>query len=107
MFRKFTLAAALATAATVAVPAAADAHRIGRAHSHASYDQGYYGRSSYDDGYSERRCSGTTGTILGAAAGALLGRAVDNRGSRVTGTVVGGAAGALLGREVGKSRCRR
>ena len=106
MFKKFSLAAAIATASTMAVPAAADAHRIGRAHSH-SYDQGYYGQNSYNDGYYQRRCSGTTGTILGAAAGALLGRAVDNRGSRVTGTVVGGAAGALLGRQVGKSTCRR
>jgi hypothetical protein len=106
MFKNFTLAAAaVAAASTVAVPAAADAHRIGRAHSH-NYDQGYYGQNSYD-GRSYRRCSGTTGTILGAAAGALLGRAIDNRGSRVTGTVAGGAAGALLGRSVGKSTCRR
>jgi hypothetical protein len=106
MFKKFTLAAAIATAATVAVPAAADAHRIGRAHSHTSYDQGYYGQNSYDE-RSYRRCSGTTGTILGAAAGALLGRAVDRGGSRITGTIAGGAAGAVLGREVGKGRCRR
>jgi hypothetical protein len=105
MFKKFSLAAAALAASAVAVPAAADAHRIGRAHSH-SYDQGYYGQNSYDE-RSYRRCSGTTGTILGAAAGALLGRAVDRNGSRVTGTVAGGAAGALLGREVAKGRCRR
>jgi hypothetical protein len=106
MFKKFTLAAAIATASTMAVPAAADAHRIGRAHSHtSSYDQGYYGQNSYDQ-RAYRRCSGTTGTILGAAAGALLGRAIDNRGSRVTGTIAGGAAGAVLGRTVGKRTCR-
>ena len=43
------------------------------------YGNGYYGRS-YD--YRRHRCSGTTGTIVGAGAGALLGRSLG-RGKRL------------------------
>lgn len=56
-----------------------------------------------------RRSNGTTGLIVGGAAGALAGRAIDTRGDRTVGTLVGAGAGALLGREIdrgGKRRCR-
>jgi uncharacterized protein YcfJ len=54
-----------------------------------------------------RKSDGTVGLVVGAAAGGLLGRAVDTRGERATGTILGAAAGALLGREVQrKRRCR-
>ncbi|RJF93969.1 glycine zipper 2TM domain-containing protein [Sphingomonas cavernae] len=54
-----------------------------------------------------RKSDGTTGLIVGAAGGALLGRAIDTRGERTTGTVLGAAAGALIGKEVdSKRRCR-
>lgn len=54
-----------------------------------------------------RRSDGTVGLVVGAAGGALVGRAVDTRGERTTGTVLGAAAGALIGREVArKRRCR-
>lgn len=57
-----------------------------------------------------RRSNGTTGLIVGAAGGALVGRAIDTRGDRALGTLGGAAAGALLGREVDRSiskrRCR-
>jgi uncharacterized protein YcfJ len=54
-----------------------------------------------------RKSNGTTGLIVGAAGGALVGRAIDSRGERTTGTVLGAAAGALLGKEVAsKRRCR-
>ena len=112
MFKKITLGAAAALAAVSTLPAAAEAHgrngyNDGRYAQ--SYSDGYYRDRSYRDSrsYSGRRCSGTTGTILGGAAGALAGRAIDSRGSRTTGTIVGLAAGALLGRQVGKSTCRR
>jgi uncharacterized protein YcfJ len=62
-----------------------------------------------DDGrYYCRRSNGTTGLIIGAAGGALLGRAVDTRGERTTGTILGAAIGALAGREIdrGRARCR-
>jgi len=44
--------------------------------------------------------------IVGAAGGALLGRAIDTRGERATGTILGAAAGALVGREIDRSRYR-
>ena len=47
-----------------------------------------------------RKSDGTTGLIIGAAAGALLGREVDGGYDRTLGTILGGAAGALLGKEV-------
>jgi uncharacterized protein YcfJ len=54
-----------------------------------------------------RRKNGTTGLVVGAAVGALAGRAVDTRGDRATGTILGAAGGALLGREIDKGRrCR-
>jgi hypothetical protein len=54
-----------------------------------------------------RKSNGTVGLVVGAAGGALIGRAVDTRGERTTGTVIGAAAGALLGREVARKRtCR-
>jgi uncharacterized protein YcfJ len=57
--------------------------------------------------YSCRRGSGTTGLIVGGAAGALVGRSVDRGRYRTTGTVLGAAGGALLGREIQRTRrCR-
>ena len=47
-----------------------------------------------------RKSNGTAGLIVGGAAGALAGRAVDGGRSRTTGTVLGAAVGALLGRHV-------
>ena len=86
------------------------------------YDRGY----SNDGGYGEpvyrdtrvwrgndgrtycRKQNGTTGLIIGGAAGALLGREVDGGRDRTLGTVLGAAAGALIGREVDGhgTRCR-
>lgn len=54
-----------------------------------------------------RRSNGTVGLIVGGAAGALAGRAIDTRGERTTGTVLGIAGGALLGRELDRNRKRR
>ena len=109
MFKKFTLGAAAALTAASALPAAAEARGYNDGYYQSRYDRAYddryYRGRSYDRPY--RRCSGTTGTIVGGAAGALLGRSIDRHGSRATGTILGAAAGALLGREVGKSTCRR
>ena len=79
--------------------------------------QAYYAEPVYrdtrvwrgnDDRYYCRKRDGTTGLIVGAAAGALVGRSIDSRGDRTLGTVLGAAAGALLGKEVisGGSGCR-
>jgi opacity protein-like surface antigen len=131
MFKKITLGAAAVLTAVSALPAAAEARgyngyydggyaqqyrndRYAQSYRNdryaQSYNDGYYRERTYRDSRSyrgARRCSGTTGTIVGGAAGALAGRAIDSRGSRTTGTIIGLAAGALLGREVGKSSCRR
>ena len=76
------------------------------------YDRdGYYSGPTWrgtDGRYHCRRRDGTTGLIVGAAAGALVGRAIDGGRNRTVGTILGAAAGALIGREVqrGRSRCR-
>ncbi len=61
-----------------------------------------------DGRYYCKRDNGTTGLIIGAAGGALIGRTVDTRGDRTVGTLLGGALGAVLGREIdrGTARCR-
>jgi uncharacterized protein YcfJ len=57
-----------------------------------------------------RKPNGTTGLLVGAVGGALLGRTIDTRGDRTTGTMLGGVAGALAGREIDRGssnrRCR-
>lgn len=51
-----------------------------------------------------RRPNGTTGLIVGGAAGALVGNAI---GGGTLGTVAGAAGGALLGREVQRGRAKQ
>lgn len=53
-----------------------------------------------------RRSDGTTGLIIGAAGGGLLGRAIAPNGSKTLGTILGGAGGALIGRSIGRSGVR-
>jgi uncharacterized protein YcfJ len=123
--RKSLLVIAAAGLALPAVPAAADPPPWAPAHGHrAKQAQIYDARGQYreprrlarndrvwrgDDGrYYCRRDSGTTGLVIGAAAGALLGRHLDGGQDRTLGTVIGAAGGALLGREIdrGGLRCR-
>lgn len=47
-----------------------------------------------------KKSSGTTGMILGAVAGGLLGNVIDGGERRTLGTLVGAGGGALLGREI-------
>lgn len=96
----------------------------GRADSYRGYDNRGYDNRGYDDrrydnrgyyadrrsyrGYQQcRRNSGTTGTILGAIAGGLLGREIGRGGYRnqpsTTGLILGAGAGALAGRAIDKS----
>ena len=114
--RKTLLIIAAATLTVPAVPAAADPPPWAPAHGKRAHDARRYYTSGNgvrywrgDDGrYYCKRSNGTTGLIVGGAAGALAGRAIDTRGERTTGTIVGAAAGALLGREIdrGEVRCR-
>jgi outer membrane lipoprotein SlyB len=118
MMKKTLLAiAAAGLTLPVAAPALADPPRWAPAHGHRAkqaQQQRYYTSDNGlrywqgDDGrYYCKRSNGTTGLIVGAAGGALAGRAIDTRGERTTGTILGAVAGALVGREVQKSlSCR-
>ena len=71
-----------------------------------SSDEVYRGS---DGRYYCKRSDGTTGLIVGAAAGGLLGNVVDGGDNRLAGTLIGGALGALAGREIDQNsdiRCR-
>ena len=96
--RNLALAVAAASMAVpMALPAPAMAH------------DGYYKGKTWrgKDGRTYcRKKDGTVGLIIGGAAGALAGRAIDTRGERATGTILGAAAGALLGREIDRNRDR-
>lgn len=114
--------------ATTVNTGAAESWQNGRYDRHRNYNRGYYGQRGYYDrrGYDEpvyrntrtwrgndgryycRKQNGTTGLIIGGAAGALLGREIDGGYNRTLGTVLGAAGGALLGREIDRngSRCR-
>lgn len=102
--RKLLLAVAATTAlALPAAPALADRYDNRRYYSTENGVRYWRG----DDGrYYCRRSNGTVGLLVGGAAGALVGRAIDTRGERATGTIIGAAAGALIGREVQRSRQR-
>lgn len=63
-----------------------------------------------DGRYYCRRTDGTTGLIVGAGVGGILGNVIDGGRSRTVGTLLGAAAGALGGRAVEQNqqnvRCR-
>ena len=93
--KKVMLAFAAASLTLPALPTAAMAR------------DGYYHGRVWRDSQGRYRCkrpNGTTGLIVGAAGGALIGRAIDTRGERATGTIIGAAAGALVGRSIDRSR---
>ncbi|MBS0477899.1 MAG: glycine zipper 2TM domain-containing protein [Proteobacteria bacterium] len=72
-----------------------------------SNDQVYRGS---DGRYYCKRSDGTTGLIIGGAAGGILGNVIDGGRNRIGGTLIGGALGALLGKKVDQDnseyRCR-
>src|SRR5207237_8812392 len=69
------------------------------------YDRIYRGS---DGRYYCRRSDGTTGLIIGAGVGALIGNSLDNGRPSILGTLIGGAAGAAIGSDIdqGSVRCR-
>jgi Ni/Co efflux regulator RcnB len=69
-----------------------------------SNDRIYRGR---DDRYYCRRSDGTTGLIIGAGAGALIGNSLDGGRSSTLGTILGAVAGGAIGREVDRGGNRR
>ena len=72
-----------------------------------SNDQVYRGS---DGRYYCKRSDGTTGLIIGGAAGGIVGNVIDGGRNRVAGTLIGGALGAILGKKVDQSnsdyKCR-
>ena len=61
-----------------------------------------------DGRYYCRRSDGTTGLIIGAMAGGLLGNSLSNGRSSTLGTLIGAGGGALIGQSIdrGQARCR-
>ena len=112
--KKTILAIAAATLAVPGAGIAADQFSVTTASAGYKQDVSNHNRENFrswrgKDGRTYcRRKNGTTGLVVGAAVGALAGRAVDTRGDRATGTIIGAAGGALLGREIdkGRRRCR-
>lgn len=126
---------AIATAATLA--SCTDYDTGPRGYGYASYDYnrpdpaygGYYADRYYREGrgyrehqlgrndrvyrgqdgrYYCRRSDGTTGLVVGAAAGGVLGAIIAPGGSEVLGALIGAAAGGAVGTSVdkGEVRCR-
>jgi uncharacterized protein YcfJ len=94
--RTLMLACAATSLLIPVMPAPAEAH-------------GYYQGKTWRDSQGRLRCKrpdGTAGLVVGAAGGALIGRAIDTRGERATGTILGAAAGALIGRRLDRDRVR-
>lgn len=84
-----------------------DYYRDGRYYSERrlSYnDRIYRGR---DGRYYCRRNDGTTGLIIGAGVGALVGHSIDDGRSSTLGTILGAVAGGAIGREIDRSDNRR
>ena len=123
--KKFLAAAVFAALTVPASPALADPPPWAPAHGKRAKDRGLY--DSYGRYYEPRRLShgdriwrakdgryycrrdnGTTGLIIGAAVGALVGRELDGGRDRSGGTSLGAAGGGLLGRAIdrGELRCR-
>jgi len=80
------------------------------------YDRnGYYNGRTWRGNRGQTHCrrqDGTTGLLIGAVGGALVGRTIDTRGDRSAGTLLGAVIGGLIGNEVakdnnrGRYRCR-
>lgn len=124
--RKILLAATLAAVTLPAVPAAADPPSWAPAHGRRAHEREaiYDSRGRYlephrltrgdrvwrgsDGRYYCRRNNGTTGLIIGAAVGGLLGNQIAGRGDKTLGTIIGAAGGGLLGRAIdrGELSCR-
>ena len=130
MLKKIIISTAVAASALTALPAAAEAQSrygyssrydngyynqgYGRSYQGQRYDrryanQRYYNQRTHNGGYYNhygQRCSGSTGTIIGAIAGGLLGNQVAGRGDRTLGAILGAGAGALAGNAIDRSDCR-
>lgn len=57
-----------------------------------------------DGRYYCRRSDGTTGLVVGAIAGGVLGNVIAPGGSKTLGTVLGGVVGGVAGRQIDRGR---
>ncbi len=77
---------------------------------HRDYHRDGYHGNHHNDGYYRncKRDKGTGGAIAGAIGGAIIGNSVAGHNDKALGTVVGAGAGALVGREIdrGDVKCR-
>jgi hypothetical protein len=87
---------------------AEDHYRYGRRYRERRLAYGDRVYRGYDGRYYCRRSDGTTGLILGALGGGLLGNTIAPGGSKALGTILGGAGGALIGQSIDRDniRCR-
>jgi hypothetical protein len=61
-----------------------------------------------DNRYYCRRSDGTTGLVIGAALGGVIGNSLDRGGSSILGTLLGAGAGATIGSSIDRGQvvCR-
>ena len=123
--RKLLIAAMLVATTIGSVPAMADPPRWAPAHGHRAKERVIYdthGRYLHprvmtrsdriwrgkDGRYYCRRDNGTTGLLIGAAVGGLIGNQVAGDGDKTLGTIIGAVGGGLLGRAIdrGDLQCR-
>lgn len=98
----------LAMTASAILPAAADAQRYRGNDDQGQYARDYRGQDGTYRYRQTRKCSdGTTGALLGAIAGGLLGRVIDRGGDRSTGTLLGAGGGALAGRAIDRNGAKQ
>jgi surface antigen len=103
------LAATVALAALLGTaPAFADPPPHAPAHGYYKNGKHYQGRSGVvyvdDYGIAAGRCNrDAIGTVIGGAAGAVIGGKIAGPDDRVVGIVVGGVLGAILGHAIGDS----
>lgn len=92
-FTPTVLAAGAAALSAAALPALAQAH---------DYRGGYYDTRA--EACTDRiHDNGTTGALLGAAAGALIGSNVAHHGGRTGGALIGAGVGAAVGSNIARS----
>ncbi|RYD58063.1 MAG: glycine zipper 2TM domain-containing protein [Sphingomonadales bacterium] len=106
-------AISIALPAAAVMPAASAAPVAKAPTAATAYDQRRNKRQAYREWRGRdgrrycRKPDGTTGLVVGAVGGALVGRTIDTRGDRTAGTVLGALAGGLAGREIDRSSSKR
>jgi outer membrane lipoprotein SlyB len=80
--------------------------RAGTVYSGRTLGENDYIYRDADGRYYCKRDDGTTGTIVGAIAGGILGNIIAPGGSKTLGTILGAGGGALAGRAIDRNDIR-